>query len=161
MSRARRVVSLLPAATEIVAALGQVETLVAVSHECDHPPEVAALPRATRCAIHGNALPSDAIYRCPSDPSERKPYVDPASGQIDGVENRASFLMNSLLSHKTRRYGLWNLMRFVNEVGTSQFICFSERNAAVFVAANGGNPRQDDYDIWLGTGRIRPWLAWG
>jgi iron complex transport system substrate-binding protein len=56
-----RVVSLLPAATEIVGALGLADRLVAVSHECDHPPEVATLPRATRCPIHGNALASDAI----------------------------------------------------------------------------------------------------
>src|SRR5437667_270504 len=70
----------------------------------------------------GIILPSEAIYRCPSDPSERKPFVDPTSGQIDGVENRTSYLMNSLLSHKTRRYGQWSLLRFVNEVGTSQFV---------------------------------------
>jgi iron complex transport system substrate-binding protein len=62
-----RVVSLLPAATEIVAALGRVADLVAVSHECDHPAEVCALPRATRCAIHGNALASDAIDRWVTD----------------------------------------------------------------------------------------------
>jgi len=62
-----RVVSLLPAATEIVAALGRVDSLLAVSHECDHPPEVARLPHATRCAIHGNALPSDAIDRWVTD----------------------------------------------------------------------------------------------
>jgi iron complex transport system substrate-binding protein len=53
-----RVVSLLPAATEIVAALGRLDDLVAVSHECDFPPEVAAKPRVTRCEIHGNRLPS-------------------------------------------------------------------------------------------------------
>ncbi len=56
-----RVVSLLPAATEIVAALGRADDLVAVSHECDFPPEVAAKPRATRCDIHGNRLPSAEI----------------------------------------------------------------------------------------------------
>src|SRR5258706_13143849 len=56
-----RVVSLLPAATEIVAALGRLDDLVAVSHECDFPPEVAAKPRITRCAIHGNHLPSAEI----------------------------------------------------------------------------------------------------
>jgi prepilin-type processing-associated H-X9-DG protein len=67
--------------------------------------------------------------------------------------------MNSLLSHKTRRYGLWSLGRFVNEVGTSQLICFSERNAGAFTAASGNDPRQDDYDIWLGTGIIRGWIA--
>jgi iron complex transport system substrate-binding protein len=53
-----RIVSLLPAATEIVAALGLGDALVGVSHECDHPPEVASRPRVTRCAIHGNALSS-------------------------------------------------------------------------------------------------------
>ncbi len=58
-----RVVSLLPAATEIVAALGQTEALVGVSHECDYPPGVEELPRVTRCEIHGNARPSDEIDR--------------------------------------------------------------------------------------------------
>jgi iron complex transport system substrate-binding protein len=53
-----RVVSLLPAATEIVAALGCLDALVGVSHECDWPPPVGDLPRVTRCAIHGNSLPS-------------------------------------------------------------------------------------------------------
>jgi iron complex transport system substrate-binding protein len=58
-----RVVSLLPAATEIVAALGMLDHLVGVSHECDFPPAVNHLPRVTRCAIHGNALPSPDIDR--------------------------------------------------------------------------------------------------
>jgi prepilin-type N-terminal cleavage/methylation domain-containing protein/prepilin-type processing-associated H-X9-DG protein len=108
----------------------------------------------------GIILPSEVIYRCPSDPSVRHPFVDPATGQIDGVENRTSYIMNSLLSHKTRRYGYWTLLRFINEVGTSQFVCFSERNAAAFTLGTGGDPRQDDYDIWLGTGIIQPWVAW-
>ena len=106
----------------------------------------------------GRTMASEAIYRCPSDPSERKPFVE--DGQVNGVEHRTSYLMNSLLSHKSRRYGNWNLMRFVNEVGTSQFVCFSERNANAFTVANGEDPRQDDYDIWLGTGIIKPWIAW-
>src|SRR5437588_770417 len=70
----------------------------------------------------GIILPSEAIYRCPSDPSERKPFVDPDTGQIDGVEHRTSYLMNSLLSHKTRRYGLWSRQRFDAEIGLSNFI---------------------------------------
>ena len=85
--------------------------------------------------------------------------MDPDTGTIDGEANRTSYLMNSLLSHKTRRYGRWNLLRFVNSVGTSQFICFSERNADAFTLDSGGDPRQDDYDIWLGTGIIKPWIA--
>jgi iron complex transport system substrate-binding protein len=58
-----RVVSLLPAATEIVAALGCVDRLVGVSHECDWPAAVHALPRVTRCEIHGGGLPSAAADR--------------------------------------------------------------------------------------------------
>ena len=108
----------------------------------------------------GFILPSEKIYRCPTDPSIRKPFLDPDTGLVDGVEHRPSYLMNSLLSHKTRRYGQWTLMRFVHEVGTSQFACFSERNAAAFDTGTGEDPRQDDYDIWLGTGVIRPWIAW-
>ena len=102
---------------------------------------------------------SEQIYRCVNDDLLRKPFVDPATGQIDGVEHRTSYLMNSLLSHKTRRYGLWTLHRFSLEVGTSQFVAFSERNAAVFTLQAGGDPRQDDYDIWLGTDVIQPWVA--
>ena len=46
-----RVISLLPAATEIVAALGALGRLVGVTHECDYPPEVRALPRVTRSRL--------------------------------------------------------------------------------------------------------------
>lgn len=106
----------------------------------------------------GLTVASEAIYRCPTDRSIQKPFFQ--GGQVDGVENRTSYLMNSLLSHKSRRYGLWTLPRFGNEVGTSQFIAFSERNADAFLAVNGEDPRQDDYDIWLGTGIIKPWIAW-
>jgi prepilin-type processing-associated H-X9-DG protein/prepilin-type N-terminal cleavage/methylation domain-containing protein len=106
----------------------------------------------------GMILPSEAIYRCPTDTSERKPFIN-RQGLTDGVANRTSYVMNSLLSHKTRRYGRWTLLRFINEVGTSNFVCFSERNADAFTVDNGGDPRQDDYDIWLGTGIIQPWIA--
>src|SRR5262249_18287584 len=68
-------------------------------------------------------------------------------------------LMVAVQATQPRRYGKWTLMRFVNEVGTSQFVCFSERNAAAFTPESGGDPRQDDYDIWLGTGTIKPWIA--
>lgn len=47
-----RVVSLLPAATEIVAFLGQQDSLVGVSHECDWPPNLPPdLPRLTEARI--------------------------------------------------------------------------------------------------------------
>jgi iron complex transport system substrate-binding protein len=45
---ARRIVSLLPSATEIVAALGLADRLVAVTHECDFPLDaVEGVPRIT------------------------------------------------------------------------------------------------------------------
>lgn len=50
-----RVVSLVPAATEIVWALGAGSWLVGVSHECDYPPEVRGLPRVTRTSIDATA----------------------------------------------------------------------------------------------------------
>lgn len=43
-----RIVSLLPAATEIVWALGLADDLVGVSHACDHPAGVAGRPILTR-----------------------------------------------------------------------------------------------------------------
>lgn len=44
---ARRIVSLLPSATEIVAALGMADRLVGITHECDYPSDIAGLPRLT------------------------------------------------------------------------------------------------------------------
>lgn len=46
-----RVVSLLPAATEMVCLLGASDRLVGRSHECDHPPEVRTLPACTRSRV--------------------------------------------------------------------------------------------------------------
>lgn len=62
-----RTVSMLPAATEIVGALGLMDQLVAVSHECDSPAEANAKPRATHCEIHGRGLPSAEIDRWVSE----------------------------------------------------------------------------------------------
>lgn len=50
-----RVASLLPAATEIVAALGCEGALTGVSHECDHPESIRRLPRLTRTRLPGEA----------------------------------------------------------------------------------------------------------
>jgi iron complex transport system substrate-binding protein len=57
-----RVVSLLPAATEIVGALAAMEWLVGVSHECDFPAEASEKPRVTRCLIP-DSLPSAEVDR--------------------------------------------------------------------------------------------------
>ncbi len=110
-------------------------------------------------ALAKNGIIVDLIYRCPSDDSERTAFLDDM-GQLDGITNRTSYLMNSLLSHKTRRYGLWTLKKF-DTIGTSHFVSFSERNPEAFTATSGNDPRQDDYDIWLGTDTFEPWLYEG
>ena len=66
-----RIVTLLPSATEVVAALGLGDQLVGISHECDYPAEVVAnKPIVTRSAIpHGltpaeiDRLVSERIHR--------------------------------------------------------------------------------------------------
>jgi prepilin-type processing-associated H-X9-DG protein len=65
-----------------------------------------------------------------------------------------------LLTHKTRRYGFWSFARFQNEFGLSNFACMAERDAKAFSPPSDNDPRQDDYDIWLGTETIQPWIAW-
>lgn len=60
-----RIVSLLPSATESLFALGLGGQLVAVTHECDYPPEAAALPVVTRSTLdlagRGSAEIEDAV----------------------------------------------------------------------------------------------------
>src|SRR5215213_4034734 len=55
-----RIVSLVPSATEMLFAIGAGDEVVAVTHECDFPPQVADLPRVTRDLI-GPGLESREI----------------------------------------------------------------------------------------------------
>jgi iron complex transport system substrate-binding protein len=48
-----RIVSLVPHATELLFALGLGDELVAVTHECDHPPEALTRQRVTRDVLPG------------------------------------------------------------------------------------------------------------
>ena len=56
-----RIVSLLPAASEIAAALGLMDQVVGVSYECDFPSEANQRPRRTRCPVHEAALTSREV----------------------------------------------------------------------------------------------------
>ena len=60
-----RIVSLLPAATEILCALGLEDEIVGTTHECDYPPSLQKLPRVTRTLIPPDAssLEIDALVR--------------------------------------------------------------------------------------------------
>jgi iron complex transport system substrate-binding protein len=62
-----RICSLLPSATETVAALGLVESLVGVSEECDWPPQVQALPVVTASRVDTTRLSSFEIDRAVRD----------------------------------------------------------------------------------------------
>jgi len=52
---AERIVTLLPAASEAVCALGLGNRIVGRSHECDYPAELAALPGCTRARLDAGA----------------------------------------------------------------------------------------------------------
>lgn len=54
-----RIASLVPSATELLFALGLGPSVVAVTHECDHPAEAIALPRLTRSMIPAGLDPAD------------------------------------------------------------------------------------------------------
>jgi len=56
-----RIVSLVPAATEIAAALALMDQVVGVSHECDFPHEANHRPRVTCCPVHDAKLASREV----------------------------------------------------------------------------------------------------
>lgn len=56
-----RICSLVPGATEVVAALGRQGDLVGISHECDYPPNLARIPVMVRPRIESHRLSSTQI----------------------------------------------------------------------------------------------------
>jgi iron complex transport system substrate-binding protein len=65
-----RIASLVPSATETLFALGLGDDIVGVTHECDHPPEAAALPHLTRTVIPAG-LSTAEIDRAVRERTER------------------------------------------------------------------------------------------
>ena len=68
--------SLLPAATEIISWLGATDHLVGITHECDYPPGIATRPRVTRARVPSHLdgdhapLEIDAAVRAASGAGE-------------------------------------------------------------------------------------------
>ena len=56
-----RIVSFLPAATEIAGALGLMDQVVGVSHECDFPQQANERPRVTHCSVHDAEMASREV----------------------------------------------------------------------------------------------------
>ena len=56
-----RICSLLPSATEVIAALGLSDELVGISHECDYPPSIKHVPVMVEPMIPSHGLASDDI----------------------------------------------------------------------------------------------------
>ncbi|MFO1021891.1 MAG: DUF1559 domain-containing protein [Planctomycetales bacterium] len=149
-----------PFDADVISNNTSIESFAEIYWEDKIKPWIGGLTEANEDAARTSMVyGSEGIYRCPTDLSERRPHIDPMTMLQDGIENRTSYLMNSLLSHRSRRYGYWTLTKFDKAVGLSHFVCFSERDARAFEPPEGDEPRQDDYDIWLGTNIIGPWIA--
>jgi prepilin-type N-terminal cleavage/methylation domain-containing protein/prepilin-type processing-associated H-X9-DG protein len=112
-------------------------------------------------ALAKQGITDDQIYRCADDLSVPEKFIDPDTGLVNGISNRTSYMLNSLLTHKTRRYGIFTFQRMQVMVGTSKWVAFCERNADAFnpVLDPDNDPRQDDYDIWLGANVVSGWAA--
>jgi prepilin-type N-terminal cleavage/methylation domain-containing protein/prepilin-type processing-associated H-X9-DG protein len=145
--------------------VGNAESFAEIYWEDKIMPYVNPTFANDQIAKSGVQIADEKIFRCSSDTSVVTPYINPTTGLIDGITNRTSYLLNSQLSHKTIRYGRWTFPRFQYDIGTSNFIALNERDGAVMdanindpVAAT--DPRQDDYDIWLGTVTLDKWIPW-
>ncbi|HEU5154105.1 MAG TPA: BtuF-related (seleno)protein [Gemmatimonadales bacterium] len=78
-----RIVSLLPAGTEIVAALGCEGRLVGISHECDYPASILHLPRVTRTAVDSSLASSRIDAQVREIQAEGKPVIALEASVLD------------------------------------------------------------------------------
>lgn len=146
-----------PYEADVIANTGSSNSFAEIYWEDVLLPYIGGQGDTATVSKQGKIMACEKVYRCPDDLTVPKAFVD--GSVMDGVEHRTSFLLNSLLSHKSRRYGQWTLLRFTEQVGTSNFIAYVERRGEVLTVALGEDPRQDDFDIWLGTTNFQPWIA--
>jgi len=81
-----RVVSLLPAGTEIVAALGAGNLLVGVSHACDWPPWVTRLPRVTTTPVDAGAASARIDRQVRALMAQGRPVIAVDAGQLAALQ---------------------------------------------------------------------------
>jgi iron complex transport system substrate-binding protein len=65
-----RICSLVPAATEVLFAIGLGDQVVGVTHECDWPPEAVSRPHVTASLVQTGDLSSDEIDRAVAEAAE-------------------------------------------------------------------------------------------
>jgi len=85
-----RVVSFLPSATEIVAALGHLDAIVGVSHECDFPADVRSREVVTSSSIDSKAAPGEIDVQV-------RDFVDTGRALYDVREDRVRALAPDVL----------------------------------------------------------------
>jgi prepilin-type processing-associated H-X9-DG protein len=76
-----------------------------------------------------------------------------------GTVAAQSYLLNSLLTHQTRQYGVFDEARFDSISGG--LVLMSERNAEARSLEESETMAniQDDYDIWNGAPQLAGWVA--
>ena len=149
-----------PFDADVLANLGDANSFAEIYWEDKIMPYIGSSAECNEAAVTAGQYNSDeAIFRCPADLSVRSIHY--TNGQPDGWDNRTSYLLNSQLSHKTRRWRRWNLTRFIQEPGTSNFISYVERDANAIAndLVFAGDLRQDDFDIWIAIINFYPWIA--
>ncbi len=115
-----------PFNADVLANLADANSFAEIYWEDKIMPFIGAWFEANAAAVSaGQNNPTEKIFRCPEDNSLRTVFVN--DGVNDGWANRTSYLLNSQLSHKTRRWGHWNFASLAR-VGTSNFIDYCERS---------------------------------
>src|SRR4051812_6696830 len=77
-----RVITLVPAATEIVTALGAAGRLVGISHECDYPSSVQHLPRVTTTRVDSHASSAEIDRAVRRLANAGRPVISVDAGQL-------------------------------------------------------------------------------
>ena len=93
-----------------------------------------------------------------SEPNMGDATMNDRDPSIIGLGHRSSYLLNSLFTHKTRRWGTpdWRKLQETTHPATFGVMIEGDFRAIV---SDSQDPRQDDCDVWLGTNRISPWIS--
>ena len=149
-----------PFEADVLAQVANAESFAEIYWEDKIMPYVNASYANEAIAQGGTQVYDEKIFRCLSDTSRVEPFLED-DGKPRGIANRTSYLLNSLLTHRSRRYGTWTFPRIQSEIGTSNFVSLNERDAeGIMKSPVAGDARQDDYDLWLGTDVLDTWIPW-